>query len=64
VALDSLSYDSKGRIARIMQWDYDSTGLVLSDSSVWTFSYTGAGNNPSSYSTVFYYAGVNNIAPA
>lgn len=62
LTVDSLSYDNNKHIARIIKWDYDSTqNPILVDSTVWTFTYTGSANTPSSYSNNFYYGAFTNM---
>ena len=56
LTLDSFAYDDHKNITRIIQWDFDTLQVpVISDSTVWKFTYAGSGVNPSSYSLNFYY---------
>jgi|GEM_PF-941077 len=52
VHVDSLNYDSNGRIARIRQWTYDTTAGVtfpVLDSTDYTFVFSGNGTVPASF---------------
>ena len=58
--IDSFQYDNSGNLARICQLRTDSTLVpIVRDSIVFTFSYSGNSNLPSTYSYFYYALAIN-----
>src|SRR5664279_4370503 len=54
--IDSFSYDNSGRIVNVREWMHDtSAGVVypLSDSSEYSFAFSGSSTVPSSYTAEY-----------